>query len=213
MAEHHPSDAVLLDFVSGALPFAAALPIAAHLEGCAICRSTQDLLEMIGGALLESSDVVPMEVDFADLINRLDQTSPETPERRIAVAQEFCGAQWPMAVRNFEIRRRRWIAPGLWAADVRAPSSGGWKVFALGLKAGGVIPPHGHRGPEFIHVFQGEVREGATIFREGDFLESDAGKDHELRVTDNGPCVCLISSQAPLIWRGWLKVLTPWIGI
>ena len=57
---HHPSEARLLDYASGALPEPMALLIATHLALCPACRRTVAELEAVGGALLEALPPEPV---------------------------------------------------------------------------------------------------------------------------------------------------------
>ncbi len=207
----HPSDALLFDHGRGVLPIAAILPISAHLELCPACRAAHELWDLVRRAVLSPGrdDGRPGAVspDRADPV-----AAPKSSKSALGEASLY-GAAWPQSIASYKISWRRWIAPGVWLAHIRAPSRDGWRVFALGVRAGGQVPSHGHRGSEFIHVFHGAMEANGLTYRTGDFLELKAGEVHRLRVVGDGPCICLIASEAPLIWRGWLRLFKLWIGI
>jgi putative transcriptional regulator len=74
---HHPSEARLLDYASGALPEPMALLIATHLALCPACRRTVAGLEAVGSALLESLPPEPVADDsLARLLDRIDRLEP-----------------------------------------------------------------------------------------------------------------------------------------
>ena len=51
---HHPGEAILMDYASGAMRPAFAVVVAAHLESCAHCRATLAGLEALGGEMIAS---------------------------------------------------------------------------------------------------------------------------------------------------------------
>ena len=59
MIQHHPSDALLLDYASGAAAEPVSLLVATHLTLCSQCREKVATYEAIGGMLIE-------EVEEAD---------------------------------------------------------------------------------------------------------------------------------------------------
>ena len=84
---HHPSEARLLDYASGALPEPMALLIATHLALCPACRRTVAELEAVGGALLEALPPEPVADDsLARLLARLDRLEPAAPAAPASLA-------------------------------------------------------------------------------------------------------------------------------
>jgi putative transcriptional regulator len=206
MAEHHPSDVLLLDHASGGLPTAAGLPILAHLDNCAACHAAAELWGLVGRALIPQSPQGPPAENAARLLRQLDCAAVKASSARL-------GPAWAERVGDFKIGRRRWIAPGIWTAHIHAPIQAGWRVFVLGVTAGGVVPAHGHDGAEYVHVYQGAFASKGRTYRAGDFLALDVEDVHALQVSQDGPCICLIASEAPLKWKGWLRFFQLWIGI
>lgn len=47
----------------------------------------------------------------------------------------------------------------------------------------------------------------------GDFVGGFEGAEHALRVTDDGPCACLIAVERGARWRGAMRLLSPLIGV
>lgn len=78
MINHHPDEALLLDYATGALSEAVALTIATHASMCIRCMRQINQLEAIGGSLLASE--TPAECDdgvLAQILMRLDDEGLE----------------------------------------------------------------------------------------------------------------------------------------
>ena len=83
MIRHHPDDALLLAYASGAADEAVSLILATHLSYCSQCRLRSGEMEAIGGALLE--DMAPEPLSSQARRNVMAKFTPATPfESRIA---------------------------------------------------------------------------------------------------------------------------------
>ena len=186
--------------------------MSAHLEGCAQCRATVSDFEEEEGISMSSSPSVPMTSgSLGRALAGLDR-EPATVERLVDGPQYLANVRLPVAVALAGLRSRRWLAPGLWAAAVRLTNHDGWRAFILHAPAGTLIPAYEHRGRELIAVLAGAFGAERTYVA-GDFVESIRGENHQLRVTDDGECVCLISTQGRIKWRGWAKLIAPVLNI
>ena len=58
--DHHPSEALLLDYASGALGEGWSIAIATHLALCPTCRQVVRDMEAIGAALMEGLKPAPL---------------------------------------------------------------------------------------------------------------------------------------------------------
>src|SRR4051812_11171975 len=101
----HPSPEVLAAYAAGSLRPAFALVAAAHIRGCAHCRSDIALMEEVGGALLDELPPAEMAPEALEqVLARIDQGSepillPE-PDR-------------VDLIKRLKLKRRRWLAPGV----------------------------------------------------------------------------------------------------
>jgi putative transcriptional regulator len=94
---HHPDDDLLLAYASGASDEATALVIATHLAFCAQCRGQVDLMETIGGGLLENLPPAPLaETAFAATVAKLDMGLDSVPPAhpRATAPPNRCAAIW-----------------------------------------------------------------------------------------------------------------------
>ena len=98
---------------------------------------------------------------------------------------------------------RQWAPtdhPGVERALFRNNESGGRSSFVR-LKQGSRVPRHTHHGTEEVVVIAGTVRIGGDELREGDYLYTEPGSEHDVvAVTD---AVIFVSSQksTPIVER------------
>lgn len=183
---HHPSDAVLADYVAGGMRPAFSAVVAAHIEGCAHCRSTVRVLEALGGELVGD---LPQEPLSGDALERAmagierPQPAPSGPVKPVAERIPF----------GREIR----FAPGMGVRKARIDDSGDL-LYLLRLPAGLTTIPHGHMGLEFTTVLKGAFEDDEGRFAAGDFAEMTDDIDHRPSVLPDSECICLIASERPM---------------
>ena len=194
-ARHHPSDTTLTAYAAGTLSEGAGLVIQAHLDVCPACHGTLGLLEAVGGALVEDLAPADLAADALDkALASLDRPAPPEP-------------------REPQEGPRRWLAPGVWKTLVRT-GPGRERVYKLEIPAGMQLPRHTHKGGEFLQVLSGRFRDASGSYEPGDFAEADDEDEHRPLIGGDGPCVCLIWTEQPILMRDTLgKVLQPWLGI
>jgi putative transcriptional regulator len=203
----HPSSQLIAAFAARDLPVAAGVTVAAHLEACPTCRLRVRLVEEAAGEGLGEQTAAPLAAGaLEDVLQRLDLAAPDPPLSRSEPATTIADVRIPSAAGRVGLGSRRWLAPGLWTARVRAPATDRWRAFLLRAPAGTRIPMHQHGGAELITVISGAFDQGRR-YAAGDFAENDGQERHELTVTSDGPCACLVSTQGRLIWSGWSKMV------
>ena len=194
------------------MPSLAGLPISAHLETCSDCRARVGKLEENEGRAIEQAEPISMRANALErVMSRLDD-APLAETSGQDFTDQLEGARLPAAAERLGLRRRRYLAPGLWAAQVRGDFLSGWRAFLLRVPRGTTIPTHGHEGREVIAVLSGAFSDGRT-YNAGDFVECTRADEHELKVSGDRPCVCLIAIQGRLRWQGWARVITPVLGL
>ncbi|WP_309642965.1 ChrR family anti-sigma-E factor [Phenylobacterium sp.] len=207
----HPSEVLLADYASGALPTAAGLTVSAHLSSCAACAGKVDQLVEAGGVLLSGLPDAPLARGaLAATLARLDSPAaqPAPPQKGLT------GVDLPAVVLAVGFGPRRWFGRGAWVAHTKASTAHGWRSFILSLPAGGRLPAHGHRGLELTAVLQGAFADDTGWHGPGDFVTADHAVEHDIVVSAQGRCVCLVSTQGPFLWRNpWLGALRPLTGL
>lgn len=209
---HHPDSDLLLAYAAGTLAEAPSLVVATHLALCPHCRAEVAGMEAIGGALL-SADAGMAVSDglLSDVLSRLDGPPPaEAPRRRLALVGP--APVLPEPLRSYiggdidHIRWRRTI-PGLHEANVKC--SGG-AVRMMRIRSGMGMPQHTHRGDEFTLVLAGGFSDDTGHYLRGDFAATDPSVDHRPVADDDGDCICIAFTDAPLRLTGrFLRWLNP----
>lgn len=190
--EHHPSTETLAAFAAGTLRAGFDLVAAAHVRGCMHCRTQVAAFESVGGALL--AEATPAAV------------AEDALERTIALL-DAPPAQHPPA-RSIEdllrTAKRRWVAPGIWVAQVDTPRAADDRVYLLSAAPGMATARHSHSGPEFTLVLAGALSDNGVVYRAGDFTERDASHTHHPKAHGAEPCICLFATQGRLAAAGWI---------
>ena len=62
-------------------------------------------------------------------------------------------------------------------------------------------PRHTHSGCEFTCILEGSFSDDTGRFEAGDFIALDESVEHKPVVAREGACVCLVSTDAPLVMR------------
>jgi putative transcriptional regulator len=221
---HHPSLELLLDYAAGSTGEAAGLALATHLALCPECREVVAQLESVGGALLEAIEPAAVPPDALDnLLARLDKPVPvQVPDRRFPADAAMLGpvpAPVPQPLRGYigqDLETMRWkrVMRGVEQADVAIDRgrTGNVRARLLRIAPGVRVPRHTHAGTEMTLVLAGGFSDGDRQYRRGDFSFGDGATDHSPVADDDGECLCLTVTDAPLRLTGPLmRLLNPFI--
>lgn len=205
---HHPPDDLLADYAIGVLPEAEHLVVAVHVSGCARCRRFVSTMEQLAGVAL--ADAVPapqLPGEFTTVMERIAR-SP-----RVAQAQPPFGdvdpdlADLPELLQSCSMGRWRWVAPGLTTRPILLTPEGRNRAFLLHGQPGTRLIQHTHTGNELTCVLKGSYTDHVDRFEPGDLDFADDDVAHELVISDDGPCLCLIAMTGDLKLLGafgWL---------
>ncbi len=213
---HHPDEDLLNGYASGALRPGAALAVRAHMAFCTACRAEIGRLEAVGGALLEAEPGADMDAEaLATTLAALDL--PAKDERFTAIRQRRAAHDLdalPPELRGLSLGRRRWVGPGVHVTPIREARESRELVYLLRIGRGMVLPRHTHDGSEFTCVLQGAFSDGPDTYRPGDFVEATDEIEHRPVVGAEDACVCLVSTDAPLVIRDLIgRLVQPLAGI
>ncbi len=209
---HHPSEAVLADYASGALADGPSLAVSAHLELCACCRKAIRLFEAVGGEQLQALAPAEMQADaLAQALARIERPAP--PPKPVVRHPGAEGLVLPRALAARGMGRRRFVAPGFWIAPVPSRNPDGWRTYLLRAPSGTAVPRHGHNGAEYTVILRGAFFDGDRHYAVGDFAECDEADDHQPKAEGPTPCICLITGQGGLRAQGILRLLQPFLGV
>jgi putative transcriptional regulator len=193
MIRHHPEEALLLDYASGAADEGLALVIATHLCFCPACRETVAMAEAMGGAMLDAA--VPLRSDaLAATLARLDDAAPAAPAPRSKDGT-------PSPLRHLlggDIADVRWRAMGPKLGYRNLYRRGGTRVRLLKGAPGADTGIHGHKGREYTLVLRGGFTDETGSYGPGDLQVASPETVHNPIADAGEPCINLAVTTAPL---------------
>lgn len=203
-AVHHAPDAMLAALAAGALPYPFAMLVAAHVSLCDECRARLDAHGLIGGAVLDG--IAPAAIAPASRAGALaaigfepSDDSGQRDDAFPAPLDALVGTRGP-----------RWRSLGFGARQAMLWTGAAGSVRLLLIPAGQAVPEHSHRGLELTLVLAGAFADETGLFRAGDLEVADEALDHTPRATDDGPCLCVAATDAPLRFRALVpRLLQP----
>ncbi|MDP4823679.1 MAG: ChrR family anti-sigma-E factor [Aestuariivirgaceae bacterium] len=215
---HHLDEATILAYAAGTLNEAFSLVAAAHVSVCKTCRAAVRHAEAVGGCLMEDTDAVAVTPDArARMMAQLDVVAPlNTPERPRPMASHELPRPLARLLGGSSLDEIRWraLAPGIAVHDLPLSPQARGHLKLLRIGAGKTMPEHGHGGEEITLILKGAYRDKFGEFRAGDVADLDESMEHSPVVTDDGPCICLIATEAPTRMKGlFARMLQPWFGI
>lgn len=191
---HHPSEDILTAYVAGALEPGFGLVVGAHVEVCATCRARVGVFEAASGAALED---IPRADVGEDALNKVLARLDAAP------ASVATTDSRPLLER-LSLKRKKWVAPGVWVAGVDTPHAAGNRVYLLSVAAGGLTARHEHSGAEYCTVLSGAYRDELGVFAAGDFAAAESDLNHQPIVHGDETCVCLFATEGRLKPQGLL---------
>lgn len=205
--QHHPTEALLVDYAAGTLPEAFSLVLATHLSLCDDCRARLSALEAVGGGMLERIDAAPLaedsfEATLARIAGAPPAPKPAAPRRRDGI--------FPAPLRDYvggDLASVRWRPVGMGVRQAILPTAPDARVRLLYIPAGCAVPDHGHRGMELTLVLQGAFRDDDGRYGKGDLEVATEAVEHTPVAEPGQDCICLAATDAPLRFRGLLPRL------
>jgi putative transcriptional regulator len=221
LPNHHPPEELLLDYAAGSADEPTSLMLATHLTLCPDCRDVVALFESAGGALLEEIEPAALAPDALDcLLARLDEPVPLSVPRSPPHSPAVGGAPHPLPepLRSYvggDLNAIRWkrVMRGVEQAGIAVGGRAGKvKARLLRIKPGIKIPRHTHAGTELTLVLTGGFTDGPGHYLRGDVSFSDGEVDHSPVADEDGECICLTVTDAPLRLTGPLmRLLNPFV--
>ncbi len=215
---HHPSEALLLDYVSGTLGETWSLGIATHLALCPTCRRSADVLEAIGGNMLESIKPAEMSDDAAArLMARIDvRDEAENETNDLPRASRSPVLPQPLfGYLGKDLADLKWQRLGMGAFQSLVPTpEKNITARLLRIPAGRPVPEHTHRGLELTLILSGEFSDATGTYKRGDLQEADETLEHQPCAGPDEDCICLAITDAPLKFRSLAaRIVQPMLGI
>lgn len=212
---HHPKTETLAAYAAGALDEARAIALAAHLAMCDECRRGVADFEAVGGLALDALDG---ELMSPGALERF--WSRAGLQEKAGAAPSFGGdIRIPEALRRhidgkFDGIAWKPVSKGFSQAvlDAKGYRSGALRLFKI--DPGVRMPRHSHGDVEFTLILKGAYEDELGVFGRGDFADLDGEDVHGPRAIGEEPCICLIATSAPLVFRGLFeKIAQRWVGV
>lgn len=215
---HHPHEALLLDYSTGALTEGWSLAVASHLALCPACRQTAADLDALGGSLLELA--APKAVVGPDISAVMAQLGDSPPDAGEKVRQTVHPGRpvLPEPLRSYvggDVSDAKWQRLGLGAYQAAIPLEGASEVARLlRIPAGRPVPEHTHRGQELTLVLAGAFDDVTGHYARGDLQDADETLAHQPHAAPGMDCICLAVTDAPLRFSNFAaRLVQPFLGI
>ncbi len=202
---HHAPDPMLAAYAAGSLPYPFAVILAAHVSLCDECRARLGAHQLVGGLVLDGLGPEGLSPGARDRALAALGTAPADPVRREAASvypapiADLVGTTGP-----------RWRSLGFGAKQAILWSGAAGSLRLLSIPAAQAVPEHGHRGLELTLVLSGAFADETGLFGAGDLEVADEDLGHTPRATEDGPCLCVAATDAPLRFRSLVpRLLQP----
>ena len=211
MIKAHPIDPMLRAFAADELPLPLAVGLSAHCELCPDCAArlktfeeelAQQYLASPAEPELDSRDEVGLDAGFdAMLADILAQPEPvAAPVIDLPRAQpgelEVAGQAYRLPRVLARYRSPKWRHIGVIRQQSLPLDEMGARASLLHIEAGGRIPEHTHQGYELTLLLAGNIQDGDTLYKAGDFIWRDASHAHSPHTPDG--CLCYTVQDAPV---------------
>jgi len=213
---HHPSDALLLTYASGAADEAVSLIVATHMSYCSLCRLRGRKLEAIGGALLEDLPPAALARDAREAVMaKLDSAQPyERPV--VSSGAALKDHRTPAVLRPYiggDLARVRWRRMGPRLSYVPLFRRGAVAARLLRGVPGAGSGLHSHQGLELTLVLQGGYTDVTGNYGPGDLQVMEDGMRHNPVADPGEDCINLAVTTGRLTFDSLMqKIAAPLFG-
>jgi len=210
---HHPSDDILLRYVSGGYETAYSLVLATHLSVCKKCQKTVGLQQSIGGHVLETEKPANMNISAAELLRKAEAPNVPTTKVYPSMTSKKYGFEVPAILNSFvdgDFDSLKWksLTPKLKQCVLTVDGKASARL--LRMEPGHAVPAHGHSGEELTVILAGGYYDGDEAYTKGDLHSADHKSPHMPTAMEDGPCIVLAATDSPLIFRNFIpKLLQP----
>lgn len=210
--KHHLNEQLLMGYAAGILPEAFSLVIATQVSISDEARARLESYEAIGGGMLEDSDTEEMSPNALDSVfKKIEKSTVKTK------APAMVEGIFPEPLKKYtgdELNSIKWknIGRGVKQSILKTDKNASARL--LYIPAGTAMPNHSHNGLEMTLVLEGSFYDKDGYFKRGDIEIGDQELHHKPTASDEGPCICLIASDAPLKFKSILpRILQPFFKI
>ena len=204
---YHPGDSLLMAYGAGSLSDGISLVVASHASRCEQCRNGIANAELIGGTLLEHASPVKMQFRTLDsLLDRLDDDDFEESSSQAEYREKDDEIPSPLFdYLKLPLDELEWkfMAPGIRHFPISLDSGQG-TIKMVKIAPGTSILSHSHKGMELSLVLRGSYQDETGSFQTFDIADLDHETTHQPVADEKEGCLCLIATDAPLLYKGVL---------
>lgn len=204
---HHPDGATLASYAACSIERNFSVVLDMHIKDCSQCQQRMREAEALGATLMSQMPAAELGAGFKEsLLAMLDQPAVETAAvSPTATALETL----PDFITDWEHTdpdQLAWKRMGPGVRYLPLPATHG-KLFMLRIAPGTCLPEHGHQGNELTLVLSGSYSDEIGRFTPGSLADLDDQVDHQPIADRNEDCICLVATDAPLRFHGWVPRL------
>lgn len=201
---HQLPEPILIAYMSGNLPHAYSIAVAAHISICEKSRALLSAHQAIGGAILEDQSASDLSSGLKQsVLDQLDapDLAPPPPQAK---------GIYPAAVMQaLKGKEPRWKSLGKGVKQCIISETGG-VARLLYIPAGMAVPDHSHGGLEMTLVLQGAFSDETGRYGRGDIEIADEDLEHTPIAEMGEDCICLAVTDAPLRFSALIpRILQP----
>jgi putative transcriptional regulator len=234
MIKHHPSRALLEEFVSGNMVASVSVIISSHIEMCSECKALVE--KMTQQAALEAFSVddtvittdlgeedssdcdinsimstLTQEDSFSQTLINSIMTQPIEPtdtQPKTITEIDVSGTRISLPRAINSIALKEWQGLGKVSRARLNLDDDERRTSLLHITKGGKIPSHTHKGFEITLLLQGSFEDEKGTYTAGDFIWLDSEHTHSPETKEG--CVCLtVSSDALHFTQGVSQLFNP----
>jgi putative transcriptional regulator len=200
---HHPNDELLSAYAAGTGEPAVSLMVATHLTYCPKCRADVSILESLGGQMLR--DLPAAALDARALETVLARLDSATVEKVVPIVASIkIGNPVPRPLRSFvgdDLDHVRWRRVTRGLSYRMLMKRGRTRVYLTKSSPGSGIGLHTHHGNELTLVLAGGFTDEMGSYGKGDIALTTPEINHTPIADDDGDCITLAMTDAPLKFR------------
>jgi putative transcriptional regulator len=211
MTNFHPDAHYLVEYAAGTLSIGLSICVAAHIEHCEECRQQVHALNSYGAAMIE--DLEPANVSaglFEKVLANLDTEQKSAPQV-LPYCREIPKAISKLVPNGFEDLPWKKYGKDLETCRLSVGEDK-YEVSLIRMQAGGTINEHTHKGLEMTVVLKGVLSDKYGVYKAGDFSACNADDQHQPMATQDMECICLTAVEAPVRFKGWRRVMNPFLS-
>jgi len=185
-----------------------------HVAQCTACQRFVAMMGQLAATALAETTAPEAPNAFAAIMAQVDRSPPAEMQHESPGPSDPELADLPELLQRCRFGGWRWVAPGLTTRPILLTPAGKRRAFLLHGEPRTRLILHTHTGDELTCILKGSYTDHTNRFESGDLDFSDEDVEHELVVSDDAPCLCLIAMTGDLKLRGMLGLLiSPFIRL